>query len=106
VRFPGYSWQDRVRQLTGPLDSNIDELEYNQRLYAAWLSDQVNPAGAVVENINRPPKMSPLGLNPVQAGTEMAVFGAWRPRRDYRLQRLQGPASSFIWALIGQKLGQ
>eukprot|EP01031_Cornospumella_fuschlensis_P040117 gene40117-48886_t len=49
VRFPGIL-QDRVRQLTGAFDANIERLEYQNR-YTALYPIKVNQQEAVVENI-------------------------------------------------------
>jgi arginine decarboxylase len=49
VRFPDIL-QDRVRQLTGAFDANIERLEYQSK-YTALYPIKVNQQEAVIENI-------------------------------------------------------
>jgi arginine decarboxylase len=101
VRFPDIL-QDRVRQLTGAFDENIERLEYQSK-YTALYPIKVNQQEAVVENIiatqdvsigleagSKPELMAVLALAP-KGGT--IVCNGYKDREFIRL------------ALMGQKLG-
>ncbi|GGJ97734.1 arginine decarboxylase [Pseudomonas matsuisoli] len=101
VRFPDIL-QDRVRQLTGAFDANIQRLEY-QSQYTALYPIKVNQQEAVVENIiatqnvsigleagSKPELLAVLALSP-RGGT--IVCNGYKDREFIRL------------ALMGQKLG-
>src|SRR5262245_32555375 len=101
VRFPDIL-QDRVRQLTGAFDANIERLEYQSR-YTALYPIKVNQQEAVVENIiatqnvsigleagSKPELLAVLALAP-KGGT--IVCNGYKDREFIRL------------ALMGQKLG-
>ena len=101
VRFPDIL-QDRVRQLTGAFDSNIERLEYQSK-YTALYPIKVNQQEAVIENIiatqdvsigleagSKPELLAVLALAP-KGGT--IVCNGYKDREFIRL------------ALMGQKLG-
>ncbi len=101
VRFPDIL-QDRVRQLTGAFDANIERLGYQNR-YTALYPIKVNQQEAVVENIiatqnvsigleagSKPELLAVLAMAP-QGGT--IVCNGYKDREFIRL------------ALMGLKLG-
>ncbi len=101
VRFPDIL-QDRVRQLTGAFDANIERLEYQSK-YTALYPIKVNQQEAVIENIiatqnvsigleagSKPELLAVLALAP-KGGT--IVCNGYKDREFIRL------------ALMGQKLG-
>jgi arginine decarboxylase len=94
--------QDRVRQLTGAFDANIERLEYQSK-YTALYPIKVNQQEAVIENIiatqnvsigleagSKPELLAVLALAP-KGGT--IVCNGYKDREFIRL------------ALMGQKLG-
>ncbi|MDT4804659.1 Biosynthetic arginine decarboxylase [compost metagenome] len=101
VRFPDIL-QDRVRQLTGAFDANIERLGYQSR-YTALYPIKVNQQEAVVENIIATQNVS-IGL---EAGSkpELLAVLALAPKGGTIVCNGYKDREFIKLALMGQKLG-